>query len=265
MNHRTIPTSSSEASVSGKLSCMNSCLKEWRMLNSLQALLTGCSAGGLATFIHCDDFHALFPKQTTVKCLPDAGFFLDAEDISGKRTLRSFYHDVVQLQDLTKHLSRDCISRTEPAQCFFPQEFIKYIRTPLFILNPAYDAWQVQHVLAPYKSDPRGDWKRCRLNIHNCDPKNIEALQGFRTKMLDALSEFHKNKNGGMFINSCFTHCQTHSNITWHSPTSPKINNRTIAEAVGDWYFDRREAKEIDCPYPCNPTCYHLDLNAIWP
>lgn len=45
---------------------------------SLQALLTGCSAGGLATFIHCDDFQALLPKQTTVKCLPDAGFFLNA-------------------------------------------------------------------------------------------------------------------------------------------------------------------------------------------
>ncbi|XP_039129458.1 pectin acetylesterase 5-like [Dioscorea cayenensis subsp. rotundata] len=235
------------------------------LANAKQALLTGCSAGGLATFIHCDDFQALLPKQTTVKCLPDAGFFLNAEDISGKRTLGSFYHNVVHLQDLTKHLSKGCISKTEPSQCFFPQEFIKYIRTPLFILNPAYDAWQVQHVLAPYKSDPQGDWQRCRLNIHNCDQKNIEALQGFRNKMLNALTEFRKSKNGGMFINSCFTHCQTHSNITWHSPTSPKINNRTIAEAVGDWFFNRREAKEIDCPYPCNPTCYHLDLNAIWP
>ncbi|KAJ0979442.1 hypothetical protein J5N97_014916 [Dioscorea zingiberensis] len=235
------------------------------LANAKQALLTGCSAGGLATFIHCDNFRALLPKQTTVKCLPDAGFFIDANDISGKRTLRSFYHDVVHLQDLANDLSKDCISKTEPAQCFFPQEFIKYIRTPLFILNPAYDAWQVQHVLAPSTSDPQRRWQRCRLNIHNCDSKLLEALQGFRTTMLNALSEFQKNRDGGMFINSCFTHCQTHSNLTWHSPTSPRINNRTIAETVGDWYFDRREAKEIDCPYPCNPTCYHLDLSAIWP
>jgi hypothetical protein len=46
-------------------------------ISSLQAFLTGCSAGGLATFIHCDDFRALLPKESSVKCLSDGGFFLD--------------------------------------------------------------------------------------------------------------------------------------------------------------------------------------------
>jgi hypothetical protein len=46
-------------------------------LFSFQALLTGCSAGGLATLIHCDDFRALLPMEIKVKCLVDGGFFLD--------------------------------------------------------------------------------------------------------------------------------------------------------------------------------------------
>lgn len=46
-------------------------------LISLQALLSGCSAGGLASLIHCDDFPKFLPKDATVKCLSDAGFFLD--------------------------------------------------------------------------------------------------------------------------------------------------------------------------------------------
>lgn len=45
---------------------------------SSQALLSGCSAGGLATFLHCDEFQRLLPESATVKCLSDAGFFLDA-------------------------------------------------------------------------------------------------------------------------------------------------------------------------------------------
>jgi hypothetical protein len=44
---------------------------------TLQALLTGCSAGGLATLLHCDNFRARFPQEIAVKCLSDAGFFLD--------------------------------------------------------------------------------------------------------------------------------------------------------------------------------------------
>ncbi|KAK9143736.1 hypothetical protein Syun_013136 [Stephania yunnanensis] len=42
-----------------------------------KALLSGCSAGGLATFFHCDNLSAFLPKTATVKCLSDAGFFLD--------------------------------------------------------------------------------------------------------------------------------------------------------------------------------------------
>ena len=31
-----------------------------------------------------------------------------------------------------------------------------------------------------------------------------------------------------------------------------------IAEAVGDWFFERGNAKYTDCAYPCDGTCHHL-------
>ncbi|KAK8961598.1 hypothetical protein KSP40_PGU009100 [Platanthera guangdongensis] len=148
----------------------------------------------------------------------------------------------------------------EHSQCFFPRELIKRINTPLFILNPAYDFWQIEHVLVPPKSDPAGQWRRCRMNIHHCNSNQIETLHGFRKSLLNALRKFQQNSKGGMFINSCFAHCQTMSNMTWHSTTSPRINNKSIAEAVGDWYFERRRVKEVDCPFPCNPTCSNMDF-----
>ncbi|KAL3356853.1 hypothetical protein AABB24_017492 [Solanum stoloniferum] len=40
--------------------------------NAKKALLSGCSAGGLATLIHCDDFREILPKDANVKCLVDA-------------------------------------------------------------------------------------------------------------------------------------------------------------------------------------------------
>lgn len=49
------------------------------MASADRALLTGCSAGGLAAILHCDQFGAFFAgRSTTVKCLADAGLFLDA-------------------------------------------------------------------------------------------------------------------------------------------------------------------------------------------
>jgi len=41
-------------------------------------------------------------------------------------------------------------------------------------------------------------------------------------------------------------------------------SEQSIAEAVGDWFFDRREVKEIDCEYPCNPTCHNLVFTKLF-
>ncbi|TVU37071.1 hypothetical protein EJB05_19038 [Eragrostis curvula] len=214
-----------------------------------QAFLTGCSAGGLSTYIHCDDFRALLPKTPTVKCLADGGFFLDVEDISGRRYMRGFYNGVAQLQDVRKKFPH-CSSDMEPGQCFFPREVAKGITTPMFILNPAYDVWQVEHVLSPEGSDPQNLWGDCRMDITKCSSKQLEILQGFRKELLDAISELKNKRDWGMFIDSCFIHCQSMNTLTWHSPSATRINNKTAAEAVGDWFFGRREVKEIDCEYP---------------
>ncbi|GMP85453.1 hypothetical protein CsSME_00038600 [Camellia sinensis var. sinensis] len=84
--------------------------------NARQALLSGCSAGGLATLIHCDNFRKILPKYATVKCLADAGFFLNVKDVAGHRTIETFYQDVVHLQAVAKSLDKDCVARMEPSK-----------------------------------------------------------------------------------------------------------------------------------------------------
>ncbi|KAF5750946.1 Pectinacetylesterase family protein isoform 1 [Tripterygium wilfordii] len=229
--------------------------------NAEQALLSGCSAGGLASLIHCDDFREIMPKNAAVKCLADAGFFLDEKDVLGNRTMRSFFQDVVQLQGVEKSLDKNFVAGMESSKCLFPREIFKSMKTPVFIVNPAYDFWQIQHILVPDESDPSGSWRQCRLNINSCSPSQINILQGYRDSLLKGLTDFQQNKDGGMFIDSCFSHCQTWMTETWHSPNSPRINKKTIAESVGDWYFNKRDVKLIDCSFPCNPTCHNMDFS----
>ncbi|WVZ05340.1 hypothetical protein V8G54_018686 [Vigna mungo] len=223
-----------------------------------QALLSGCSAGGLATIIHCDEFRGLFPMTTRVKCLSDAGLFLDAIDVSGGRTLRNLYSGVVGLQGAQKNLPQICTNHLDPISCFFPQNLIASVKTPLFILNAAYDSWQIQSSLAPPSADPHGYWRDCRLNHAKCTAPQIQYLQGFRNHMLNVIKDFARANQNGLFINSCFSHCQTERQDTWFADNSPVIRNKAIALAVGDWYFDRAGVKVIDCPYPCDNTCHHL-------
>lgn len=225
-----------------------------------QALLSGCSAGGLATFLHCDNFTKFLPRNATVKCLSDAGFFLDATDIRMNHTFRSFYDDLITLQGVEQNLDKNCTSLvTYPQQCFFPQYALRYIKTPYFILNTAYDVYQFHHILVPPSADPRGHWNRCKNNITACSEHQIQILQDYRKQMVIALYPFYRNSRSvGMFINSCFAHCQSESQDTWLAVDSPRVHNETIAEAVGNWYFERNITKLIDCAYPCDSTCHNL-------
>ncbi|KAH0905027.1 hypothetical protein HID58_044530 [Brassica napus] len=181
-------------------------------------------------------------------------------DVLGNPTMRSFYHDVVKLQGLDKSLDQKCAARTEPSKCMFPQEFVNNIRTPVFLVNAAYDYWQIQHVLVPASANLDKSWAKCRLNIKECDAEQMKVLHGFRSSLMDAIGKFHQNKAGGMFIDSCYSHSQMLKPVMWHSPTSTRIKNKTIAESVGDWYFNRKPVKLIDRPYPCNPYCYNMNF-----
>ncbi|XP_022868622.1 pectin acetylesterase 12-like isoform X1 [Olea europaea var. sylvestris] len=228
------------------------------MHNADQALLSGCSAGGLASILHCDEFQSFFPESTKVKCLSDAGLFIDAVDVSGGHTLRDFFGGVVSLHGVKKNLPSTCTDHLDPTSCFFPQNLIANIETPMFILNAAYDSWQIHESLASPAADPQGTWHDCKSNHERCSTSQIQFLQDFRNDMLNAVKGFATSRQNGLFLNSCFAHCQSERQDTWFADDSPVIDNKAIAIAVGDWYFDRSNIKAIDCPYPCDKTCHNL-------
>ncbi|KAG8634007.1 pectin acetylesterase 8 isoform X2 [Manihot esculenta] len=231
------------------------------MKNAENALLSGCSAGGLASILHCDSFRALLPMGTKVKCLSDAGYFINVKDVSGAPHIQTYFNQVVSLHGSAKNLPLSCTSRLNPALCFFPQYVVQQIKTPLFVLNAAYDSWQIKNTLAPSAVDPSGTWKACKLDINTCSPIQLKTVQDFRTKFLNTLYRSTNSSSKGVYIDSCYVHCQTELQETWFMTGSPELGKTKIAKAIGDWFYDENPFQKIDCPYPCNPTCPRSDLD----
>ncbi|KAG8375263.1 hypothetical protein BUALT_Bualt10G0082300 [Buddleja alternifolia] len=227
------------------------------MKNAENAVLSGCSAGGLTSILHCDSFKALLPIGTKVKCFSDAGYFINTKDVSQAQHIEAFYNDVVTTHGSAKNLPQSCTLKMKPSLCFFPQNAARDIRTPLFITNAAYDSWQIKNILAPGVADPHGLWHNCKADITKCSASQLETMQGFRLDFLNALNELGVSRSRGYFINSCYAHCQTEMQETWLRSDSPMLSNKTIAKAIGDWYHDRSPFQKIDCPYPCDKTCHN--------
>lgn len=219
------------------------------------ALLSGCSAGGLTSILHCEKFSDLLPVSAQVKCLSDAGFFINAKDITGSEHIKDFFNDVVTTHGSAKNLPSSCTSRLSSGMCLFPQYLVRQIQTPLFILNAAYDSWQIRNVLVPGVADPHELWHDCKFDIKQCSSSQMHLMQGFRKQFLRTLAETGYSSSTGLFINSCYSHCQSELQETWFRFDSPILGNKTIAEAVGDWFYSRSPFRRIDCPYPCNTSC----------
>ncbi|KAB1223091.1 hypothetical protein CJ030_MR2G013650 [Morella rubra] len=193
------------------------------MRNAENAILSGCSAGGLTSILHCDSFRALVPIHTKVKCLSDAGYFINAKDVSGAQHIEAFYSEVVATHGSAKSLPQSCTSKMRPGLCFFPQNVAQQINTPIFFVNAAYDSWQVKNILAPGVADPHGFWHSCKLDIKNCSPSQITTMQDFRLQFLSALNGLGTSSSRGLFIDACYAHCQTETQETWLRDDSPLL------------------------------------------
>ncbi|KAL9247003.1 hypothetical protein vseg_020476 [Gypsophila vaccaria] len=231
---------------------MDDLLANKGMKDAQNAVLAGCSAGGLGAILQCDNFRALLPSDTKVKCLSDGGFFVDVVSVTGKRPLQKLFAEVVTTHGSAKHLPETCTAKFGPEMCMLPQYAARDIQTPLFLLNSGYDAWQVVFVFLQGVLD---QWPiNCAYNISRCSESQVKTLQGFHVQFLAGLSSLGDNPTRGLFIDSFYTHCQSELQGTWFRADSPRIDNTTAAKAVGDWFYDRTPFQKIDSPYVYNMT-----------
>ena len=112
-------------------------------------ILTGSSAGSMTAIFQADYIASKFPKTIPVRILSDAGFFIDTAPIGGK-DLGAMFKRIYEMQNSSAGLDQDCVRDMgidAAWQCFFPVKTAKYVKTPMFILNSAYDFWALLYFL----------------------------------------------------------------------------------------------------------------------
>jgi STAM-binding protein len=229
-------------------------------------VVSGCSAGGLATFLHTDQWcDALATDAKALsKCvgLPDSGFFLDYQSplapgkplpslveeagASSRRALTTpagNYHAGLrwcfEAFNASAGVNQDCIaakntggspSDSPTYLCMFAEHTAVFTHTPLFALQSEYDSWQTGHVLHP------GD--------------SVQRLGDNLTKRIQA-NLFGPHPVSGAFLDSCHHHCGAWNQI--------RIDGQLVSEAFAQWYADmapgtKRVWKQGQA-YPCDDCC----------
>lgn len=246
--------------------------------------LTGCSAGGLATYLHTDYVHSqlktMAPGLKKFKSSPISGMFLFHDTVEGKSVYQTEMKTIFALANSTHGVNDKCIaamSAEDAWKCNFAQMAYAHIEAPIFALNSALDAWSTGCIFTselpsgyPNQtgtangvcSSAKG-WKECSDNPLRCSSKQIVSMNQFITdfnSMMSATST-HSKPGNGAFVHSCHTHCEAQS-AAWNKFS---INGVTMQQAFSKWWNSDNEPAESHtyaaCTYhtspvaQCSPSC----------
>lgn len=218
------------------------------MKDATDVVISGCSAGGLAAFLHVDKWASLLqPSGARVVGMPDSGFFLDYQAYDGdlhEYDCGGHYHAamkwVFEYMDCAANVNQNCIAAHDGTgdawKCMFAEHTAPHIVTPTFALQGAYDSWQLDCDL---KSNPRD------TTAVNAWGRNLTTL--VEQNLLGT------NKKHGVFLDSCEHHCGGWGQYY--------VNGKSQAQAFQEWY----EKGSKDLPnkgyytqaqeYPCTDCC----------
>ena len=153
-------------------------LEELQALHGLdratEVVLGGCSAGGLAVYLHCDVVAQLL-APTPLRCFADAGFFPDVVSVDGESLAASQFREAFDFMNASSGVDQSCIAAQATKdswwKCFFAEHTLPHVSTPLFILNSGYDPvsqlWQygtLNTTTTPATIGRDASWEPCLSN-----------------------------------------------------------------------------------------------------
>eukprot|EP01062_Namystynia_karyoxenos_P062864 TRINITY_DN55721_c0_g1_i1.p1 TRINITY_DN55721_c0_g1~~TRINITY_DN55721_c0_g1_i1.p1 ORF type:complete len:487 (+),score=171.20 TRINITY_DN55721_c0_g1_i1:91-1461(+) len=235
-------------------------------------VLSGASAGGLFSMVHCDAVTAHMATaapHAAVHCLSDTGFFLDHTTAGGRLEARDPYafdnyrarmRYMLRMHQGLSGLDESCVA-SRPAdlawQCLFGEYAVPHVtRAPVFISNSFFDSWSSSNILLdPFNRTQQAEWLGCRTlnDASRCTPAMLAIFREWRSAFIAAAEVITANPRHGAFVTSC----ERHHHLDGDYSFTQKVGGQTVLDTVAAWMARGPGAVVVDsCDAPgCNPTC----------
>jgi hypothetical protein len=207
-------------------------LLDMGLSNATSVLISGDSAGGLATILHADQIAATLaasaPKLERVKALPMSGFFPPLPTTEGSPVFAGQMESAFHTHNSSAGVPALCLEGKKEAdkwKCNTSPDALAVMTTPLLLLNSAYDAWSTSCIYTlgedgacggadgwgmPCVGDASfaGDVARIYGPAFLCSREQVGELNEWRAGFLEQLrgTGLYERKGSGAFLHSCHTH-----------------------------------------------------------
>ena len=222
------------------------------LTNATRVIVSGTSAGGLTAILHTDYVASRAPAAAHVVSLPDAGFFLDGQDVTGAYSYRRQWQSAVGpsfWNATVRGTHAGCLAAVSPVdawQCFFSQYVYPYVKSPTFVVQSAYDSYQMGAILH----------ESCNLAVQgNCNPTQVAQIATYssvlRNNVTSAVAA--TGARDGYFVTSCWQHEETCQWIDWAGITIGSTMQTVFIEWLNGGPVD--DSRRVDGTFGSDPTC----------
>ena len=227
------------------------------MAAATDVVVGGCSAGGMAVFIHCDGWAAAIAAAGSgarVTCLADSGWFPLIPDAGFPSPwFNGVWSGAFTRLNASAAAHASCLAAhnaSDAWQCIMPEVAARHTATPLFMYQSAYDSFQIFNMerCIPMPPDPKSP----------CSDADVTrwGAQLITANVLDWLqSPGARAAGSAAFIDSCYHHCGTWADfdqvVSWSGPGG----NVSASQAFAAWRASPATAIwQQPHAYPCTGT-----------
>jgi hypothetical protein len=224
-----------------------------------ELILSGTSAGGLATYLHAEHIRDVIPATAKMAAIPDAGFFVDEPNVHGTYVFRENVRAGWAMYNASTSVNDACIAHytdeSDQWRCFMAQYTAPFItRVPLYMLNSAIDEASMDFIFEI----------GCQLDVNttgSCNATQVEAIAKWRLRFLQLADEWVFSQpahadTAGSYITSCPQHEEICQDVDWEDVRVGGVSDQANFAA---WRAGQpvSQTRKEDGPWP-NPTCQHL-------
>ncbi|CAD8056721.1 unnamed protein product [Paramecium sonneborni] len=121
-----------------------------QLQNSEAIILSGCSIGAIAALQWSHYISQIIPNYVSLLCIADSGILIDMQSIDGSEMLKQSLKIMNYLVNTESDVPLQNCARNYPNQswkCFYFQNLLNFITTPVFLIQSLYDIGFLQGYL----------------------------------------------------------------------------------------------------------------------
>ena len=205
--------------------------------NAAQVVVTGSSAGGIATYLWTNYVRLMVSKPDNVLSIPDSGLFLNFTTYAGNEDyLNQVVVNNFRLANIDEKTPLNLCNlkyKGQEYKCLFFEYAYTSLQSRTLVVNSEYDAWAIAHTLQEdcLSQGSSGE------TIAQCNQDQRDYIERYHQKFRDVMEYYMMVSRHSAWTIGCTHHGYTFSE-DFYNVESQQVVGMTVKQAVEAFVFE---------------------------